>query len=172
MVSSTCPLRATGPLAVTPATHTPIHGASPEFSLKGCWGGGVLEPKSPKVCVPKTAQINISFGKISFFPAMNSGSEGGGVRTPPPAPPTGDAESLSKTLCIKHEKGARDRHNVCSASTHTRCVLNSAEEECAGPVEAGTIVVLIAWHRPARHFVARAGPCAPMSLRWGLKPTL
>ena len=42
------------------------------------WGGGGLEPKSPKVCVPKRAQINISFCKISFFPAMKSGSEGGG----------------------------------------------------------------------------------------------
>ena len=50
-------------------------------------GQGVLEPKSPKVCAPKTAQINISFCKTSSFPAMKSGSEGsegGGVLAPPP----------------------------------------------------------------------------------------
>ena len=41
-------------------------------------GGGVLEPKSPEVCPPKTAQINVSFCKNSFCPAMTSGSEGGG----------------------------------------------------------------------------------------------
>ena len=48
----------------------------------GAWGGGGggLNPKSPKVCGPKIAQIN-----ISFFPTMKSGSgEGGGVRPPPP----------------------------------------------------------------------------------------
>ena len=49
--------------------------------LKG--GGGVLQPKSPKVCVPKTAQINISFCKILFCPTMKSGSEGGGGGSPP-----------------------------------------------------------------------------------------
>ena len=60
--------------------------------------GWFLEPKSPKVCVRKTSQINISFCKISFFPTMKSGSEGRGVISPPPpAPPTpGDAELLSK----------------------------------------------------------------------------
>ena len=31
-------------------------------------GGGGLEPKSPKVCGPKIAQIKISFGKFHFFP--------------------------------------------------------------------------------------------------------
>ena len=31
-------------------------------------GGGVLEPKSPKVCAPKIAQINISLCKFHFFP--------------------------------------------------------------------------------------------------------
>ena len=36
------------------------------FPEKG--GEGVLEPKSPKVCVPKKAQINISFCKFHFFP--------------------------------------------------------------------------------------------------------
>ena len=61
----------------------------------GGWGGGVLEPKSPKVCVPTTAQINISFCKISFFPTVRSGSGGGGVLDPPLS---GDAEFLSKTL--------------------------------------------------------------------------
>ena len=41
-------------------------------------GGGDLEPKSPKVCVPKTAQINISVCKISCSPTMKSGSGEGG----------------------------------------------------------------------------------------------
>ena len=41
-------------------------GFGAEFSSKG--GGGVLEPKSPKVCAPKTAQTNISFCKCHWFP--------------------------------------------------------------------------------------------------------
>ena len=41
--------------------------------LKGWGGGGLggeggLEPKSPKVCVPKIAQINIFFCKFHCFP--------------------------------------------------------------------------------------------------------
>ena len=44
----------------------------------GAGVGGGLEPNIPKVCVSKMAQINISFCKISFFPTMKSGSEGGG----------------------------------------------------------------------------------------------
>ena len=46
-------------------------------------GWGVLEPKSPKVCVPKTAKSIFSFVKFHFFPTMKSRSEGGGVRPPP-----------------------------------------------------------------------------------------
>ena len=49
-----------------------------EFCFRGgMGGGGVLEPKGLKVCVPKMAQINFSLCKISFFPTMKSGSEGG-----------------------------------------------------------------------------------------------
>ena len=33
----------------------------------GLGGGGSVEPKSPKVCVPKIAQINIAFSKFSKF---------------------------------------------------------------------------------------------------------
>ena len=59
-------------------------------------GKGGLEPKSPNVCVPKIAQVNLSFCKFHFFPTMKSGSKGGaGVRTPPPP---GHGELLSKTL--------------------------------------------------------------------------
>ena len=47
-------------------------------------GGVVLEPEIPRVCFPKISQMNISFCKISVFPAMKSGSEGGGVLDPPP----------------------------------------------------------------------------------------
>ena len=54
-----------------------------------------LKPKSPKLCGPKTAQINTSFCKTSFFPAMKSGSDGGGMLAPPPPR---DAELLSNTL--------------------------------------------------------------------------
>ena len=49
-------------------------------------GGGGLKPKSPNFCAPKIAQIDISFCNISLFPAMKSGSEGGGGLHPP-APP-------------------------------------------------------------------------------------
>ena len=42
-------------------------GRGPEFCLREGWWGG-LEPKSPKICVPKTAQIKISFCKFHFFP--------------------------------------------------------------------------------------------------------
>ena len=72
-----------GPLAGGVQADTPIPAVgAPQSSPEGGGGGG-LEPKSPKVWVRKTAQINISFCKISFcnisfFPAMNSGSEGGG----------------------------------------------------------------------------------------------
>ena len=48
--------------------------AAPEFSFRG--GAGVLEPKSPKGCVPQTAQINTSVCKSSCFPTMKCGSEG------------------------------------------------------------------------------------------------
>ena len=55
----------------------------------GCWGGGgrvllkgvgggVLEPKSPKVCVPKIAQINVSFCKFIFSHYEIRVHEGGG----------------------------------------------------------------------------------------------
>ena len=72
--------------------------APAELCLTG-GGGGCLEPKSPKGCVPKTAPINISFCKISFFPTMKSGFGGGGdVRPPPPSPTPGQAELFSKTL--------------------------------------------------------------------------
>ena len=37
------------------------------FAQVGAGGVG-LEPKSPKVCVPKIAQINISFYKLHFVP--------------------------------------------------------------------------------------------------------
>ena len=60
------------------------------------WGGGPGTQKSKILCT-KNSQINISFCKISFFPPMKSGSEGGGW-TPPPAPSPGDAELLCKTL--------------------------------------------------------------------------
>ena len=59
-------------------------------------GGRGLEPKSPKVCVPKKAQINTSFGKFQFFALLYPGRGGEGVLDPPPTP--GDAELLSKTL--------------------------------------------------------------------------
>ena len=49
-------------------------GGGAKFSLRGRGG---LEPENPEVCVPTTAPINISFCKISFFPTMKSGSEGG-----------------------------------------------------------------------------------------------
>ena len=39
-------------------------GGEAEFCSRG---GGVLEAKSPKVCVPKIAQINVSFCKGHFF---------------------------------------------------------------------------------------------------------
>ena len=55
--------------------------------LLGWGGGGGLEPKGPKVCVAKTAQINVSFCKIPCFPTMTSGSEGGGGAPCPPPPP-------------------------------------------------------------------------------------
>ena len=84
-------------------------GAEPIISAGGAGGAlGLLgyclrarrAPYSPKVCVPKTAQINISFCKVSFFPAMKSGSEGGGgvLDTPPTPNPRGNAELFSKTL--------------------------------------------------------------------------
>ena len=42
-------------------------GGIAEFSLKG-EEGGVLEPKSPKVCVPKTAKSIIPFVNCPVFP--------------------------------------------------------------------------------------------------------
>ena len=64
-------------------------------------GGGPGTQKKRKVCVPKTAQINISFRQISLFPTIKSGPGGGGVldnnqtechtggvRPPPRPPPT------------------------------------------------------------------------------------
>ena len=68
-------------------------GSCSEFSLKG--GGGVLEPKSPKVCVPKTAKSIFPFGKFHFSHYEIRDREGG-VFEPPP----GDAELLSKTLVV------------------------------------------------------------------------
>ena len=41
-------------------------------------GAGGLEPNSSKVCVPKTAQTNISVCKTHCFPQLNPGPEGGG----------------------------------------------------------------------------------------------
>ena len=60
-------------------------GWPPEFCFGERVGGGG-EPKSPKVCVRKIAQINISFCKFHFFPTMKSGSEGRGVSPPTPIP--------------------------------------------------------------------------------------
>ena len=66
--------------------------APPSCRAKGHWqslglrrrGGGGLEPKSPKVCVPKIAQINISFCKFHRFPPRNPGPMSGGAFDPPP----------------------------------------------------------------------------------------
>ena len=54
---------------------------------RGGGGGGGLSTKRPKVCVPKRAQVNRPFRKISFVPAMKSGSEAEGIvdRAPPPS---------------------------------------------------------------------------------------
>ena len=50
-----------------------------DASLAELSGGvGVLEPKKPKICVPKTAPINISFWKISFFSHNEIQVQGGG----------------------------------------------------------------------------------------------
>ena len=67
-------------------------GGWPEFAE----GEGVLEPKSPEVCVPETAQINVSFCKNSLFSRDDIRVRRGGGFAPPP--PVGDAELLSKTL--------------------------------------------------------------------------
>ena len=48
------------------ASDSPQPPSGGESSPSG--GGGVLEPKSPKICVPKTAPINISFCTFHFFP--------------------------------------------------------------------------------------------------------
>ena len=59
----------------------------PEFSCgRFFWGGGGPGTQKSKILCTKNSQINSYFCKISFFPAMKSGSEGGGggVRPHPP----------------------------------------------------------------------------------------
>ena len=50
-------------------------------------GGGGLEPKSPKVCVPKIAQINISFCKCHSHYEIRVEGGGGGYTPHPPLTP-------------------------------------------------------------------------------------
>ena len=56
----------------------PIRHTSPQSSPSEAGGGGGLEPKPPKVWVPKTAKRIFPFVKIAFCPTMKSGSGGGG----------------------------------------------------------------------------------------------
>ena len=88
-------------------------------------GGGVW---NPKVCVPKKAQIDISFCKFPFFPTMKSGSWGGlaqglggwvlGAGGYPPV-------KHSVWLLFLYE--ALDSHPVFpSQSVSGRCVLSAA----------------------------------------------
>ena len=67
---------------VTDQWHTALPGGRSEFSFRG-WGGGVLEAKSPKVCVPKPAKSMFPF--VNFmFSHHEIQVRGVGVLAPPP----------------------------------------------------------------------------------------
>ena len=69
-----------------PPPPSPLSSPPQEFSLR--WDlGGVLEPKSPKNCVPKQPKSIFSFVIFHCFPQWNPGDLRGGGVSPPPPPP-------------------------------------------------------------------------------------